>query len=272
MKYLAFIPTTSGEKLFQYIIEKLIGNNAQYELSNLPMLQVGRRSDELSEYLYGIVSINLLARILKKTSRLAAQVEQDDQIQPYLIKYFQENLGIARNPGDRLLEKLSSLALIANSDSGKEISRRVKAEVSERAETCKCYICGCTVFVRSGSDEKRIQYEHLWPNSYGGNSITENLLPSCKWCNKAKADMLLWQNSHLHSFVLKPTPSPNEWTKIQRRERVAKHRQFIFDIACEKQITLRDAALEIGPMNLKQMTSDDEDDSVDFFNFSFMNA
>ena len=272
MKYLEFNPTTSGEKLFQFIVREIVGINGISEINKLQMLQFGMRADQMSEYLYGVFCMNILARVIKKSFRLSADLENDSLLHDYLIRYFQENLGIPREPGSRLLDKFASLVFQAQADSGKKISNSTKRDVHLGAATCNCYICGSTVFVKSGNSDVKIQYEHLWPSSYGGNSISDNLLPSCKWCNNTKADMLLWQNSHLHSFVLKPMPSVDEWKAIQRKERVAKHRKYIFDIACEKQITLQEAAIEVGPVKLNSMTADDEDDAIDFFNFSFVSA
>ncbi|MCC7684055.1 HNH endonuclease [Janthinobacterium sp. FW305-128] len=270
MKYLDFSASTSGEKLFQYLISEIIDKKGMEQLSGLPMLRFGMRSDEMGEYLFGIFTMNLLARISKKTARIIKEIDNESLFHGEIIRYFQESLGIPREPQSNALDKLASLAYLAHQDSGQKINNTTKKEVNGGNVTCKCYICDATVFIKTGNDDVKIQYEHLWPSSYGGNSIKGNLLPSCKWCNNAKDDMLLWQNSHLHSFVLKPNPSNDEWTRIQRRERVAKHRKFIFDMACHKKITLVEAAIEVGPADIKNMRADDEDDSIDFFNFSFI--
>ena len=105
-----------------------------------------------------------------------------------------------------------------------------------------------------------MQLEHIWPQSFGGDSIAENLLPACPACNNAKSDMLLWQNAHIHSFTLKPEPSPQE---------LAQHRRNIFEYASTHRTTLKDAALIIGSVDLSEISSIDRDDAVDFFNFGF---
>ena len=78
--------------------------------------------------------------------------------------------------------------------------------------------------------------------------------------------MLLWQDSDIHSFVLMPNAEDEELKNISRRQKIAKQRFYIFDTASAKNISLKEAAYEIGPMNLNSLSSYDEDDSIDFFN------
>jgi hypothetical protein len=69
---------------------------------------------------------------------------------------------------------------------------------------------------------------------------------------------------------LPPDPSEEEWKKITRAKKIAKHRAKIFDIACNKSLTLKEAAIEAGPIDvhISSLYSLDEDDCVDFFNFN----
>lgn len=48
-----------------------------------------------------------------------------------------------------------------------------------------CYICGLGL-VRPYS------LDHLWPQSLGGSSLEENLLPACATCNGRKMDRIGW--------------------------------------------------------------------------------
>ena len=47
----------------------------------------------------------------------------------------------------------------------------------------KCYYCGCKL------TDKNRTLDHMYPRRWGGISIPENLIPSCKNCNRDKMDM-----------------------------------------------------------------------------------
>jgi len=47
----------------------------------------------------------------------------------------------------------------------------------------KCYYCGCEL------TDKNRTLDHMYPRRWGGISIPENLIPSCKNCNRDKMDM-----------------------------------------------------------------------------------
>ena len=46
-------------------------------------------------------------------------------------------------------------------------------------------MCGSSLDFVNDNDNA-FTCEHIWPRSYGGDSIEENLLPSCKSCNSNK--------------------------------------------------------------------------------------
>lgn len=47
----------------------------------------------------------------------------------------------------------------------------------------KCHYCGAEL------TEKNRSLDHMYPRRWGGVSITDNLIPSCKDCNQEKKDM-----------------------------------------------------------------------------------
>lgn len=47
----------------------------------------------------------------------------------------------------------------------------------------RCYYCGCEL------TDKNRTLDHMYPRRWGGISIPENLVPSCKNCNRDKMDM-----------------------------------------------------------------------------------
>ncbi|MCQ4292932.1 HNH endonuclease [Pseudomonas stutzeri] len=269
MKYLNFKPTTAGEHLFQHIIRDVIGENSHLELQNLGLLKAGGRAPAFFDYFLGTYAFNFLGRCLRKAASIQKAIEDEALHQGILTQYFQKTLELPNIAGERNLDQLAHLSLFAASYSGKAISKRTKSSVRNGQETCTCYICGKELLRKTDIAELLIKYEHVWPSSYGGDSTTGNLLPACEKCNSHKADMLLWQDSHIHSFILSPSPNEEEWKKITRTKKIAKHRARVFEFACTRNLSLKEAAIEIGPIDvsLQSLYSIDEDDCIDFFNF-----
>ncbi|MEB4633718.1 HNH endonuclease [Burkholderia contaminans] len=268
MKYFDHIAETSGERLFQLIMRELYGNNAVMSLQSLPMLSFGARSEYFSDLFIGISCFNILARMIKKAERIRS-IDDPNLHQPEMIRYMQASLGIPRRSESDAIQRIASMALVAAADSKKKISDAVKDAVCGGRTELNCYICGAIVLRKTEDPDSKAEFEHLWPASFGGNSIAENLLPACPACNRAKGHMLLWQTGHVSSFVLKPQPSEEELKSISRREKIAKHTMNIYDRACRDRTSVKIAALAVGPVNMSQISQHDVEDSVDFFNFNF---
>lgn len=274
MKYLGFKATTSGERLFQHLLQNIIEARRATELIDLSILQTGGRAEQFSEYFLGTYTFNLMARCVKKASRIKESCEDETLHQPTLVKYFQQSLGMADHPTERKLDRLATLTFNASDSSGKKISDATKRSVRNNKNDHYCYICGMQILKAAESPDSQIEYEHIWPSSYGGDSSAENLLPACPKCNRLKSDLLLWQDTDVHSFILPPAPVEEEWKRIERRVKIAKHRYQIFEVACTRGLSLKEAAIELGPVNMHHdsLYANDEDDCVDFFNFSIRNA
>ncbi|MDP2760843.1 MAG: HNH endonuclease [Sideroxyarcus sp.] len=263
-----FRPATSGELLFQHVADQFISKEAIQQVYQWSYLQIGNRQDDLVEYYIGIFCFNLTARLIKKAKHLAEDFAVIESQRPNQMKaYVQTEMGIAidsKNKHD--ISKLISLSISAALESGKSIAPSTKKLVTSGQGAICCYICGVGLQLAGDDEFTQIQYEHIWPSSFGGDSILENLLPACGKCNNAKNSMLLWQDAYVHSFVLEPFPSVGAIKSISRREKIALHRRKIFREACEKRRTLKDAALIVGSMDMDVLTQMYPHDAVDFFN------
>lgn len=263
-----FRPTTAGEQLFTYIFNNLIGKKNINQIYELQALQIGGRQEELSSYYIGVLAANILSRCIQKAKRIVKLFDDEKEHQKQIIQYFQRSLEIPRNPSGFNLDRLAALTLQAEEKSKKDIISSVRSQFSN-TKFHYCYICGTQIFENPTGSQIRMELEHIWPLSFGGDSIVENLLPSCPTCNRLKDKMLLWQNAHIHSFTLKPEPSPSEINNIEIKIRIAQHRKQIFEHANLYKKTLKEAALSIGSVDLQSVMPIDKDDAVDFFNFKF---
>lgn len=268
MKFLEFSPQTTGEHLFLLILRELYGARSLANLQALVILNVGGRTDHFAEYFLGVSAFNVFARTVKKAERVRV-IDNEALHHATMVEFIQRTLGIARHPESDVIDRLASAALQAAADSKRRIKDSVKNAVCDGRKELACYICGGTLLRQSTDPEMQIEFEHLWPASFGGNSVYENLLPSCKYCNQAKGNMLLWHTAHIAAFVLKPQPSDEELKSITRREKIARYTKTIYARACQDHSSLKEAALAIGPIGMTSIYADDNDDAMDFFNFGF---
>jgi len=129
-------------------------------------------------------------------------------------------------------------------------------------------MCGHAVYKDAVIENERLQYEHIWPSGYGGDSIEENILPACSICNNAKEDMILWHTAHIAGFCLKPQPSADELTRVGRKQKIAWFMRRTYENAVRRRITLKESALSLGPIEMSKQDSVDPDDARDFFNLT----
>jgi hypothetical protein len=264
---LSFKPMTPGEHLFQFVLRDIFLSESYSTVRALDMLGVGSRGEELSQYFVGVSAMNIVGRCIKKAQRVR-DIDDESLHHAEMATFLQRVLGLA-NKGDDLVDQFARLSLRAAAVSGRPINRSTRQAVRQGRTEIPCYLCGIMCLDVTDEPKDEIQYEHLWPSSFGGESTADNLLPSCWACNQKKEAMLLWHTGHLFSFVLKPSPSEEELKSITRREKIARHMKTIFEYACDRGCTLKEAALEVGPFNTQGIVPIELADAMDFFNFQF---
>lgn len=267
MSHSSFKAVTTGEVLFQFILRELYQASSLTEIQSLGLLTVGGRSDFFSDYFLGINAMNMLARCVKKAERVRG-TDNEAMHQGSMVTYLQETLGMAKHD-DESVDKLARLSLLAASDSKRKIKDSIKRSIRNGRSEVPCYLCGGMCQHNASDANAGIEYEHIWPASFGGNSVAENLLPACAVCNREKKDMLLWHTGQLFSFVLKPDPSVDELTAITKKAKIAAQLRKIFAKACSEEISLKTAAEILGPVDMTSIYAIDDRDAVDFSNFEF---
>ncbi len=270
---IGFATATRGELLYETLVKRFVNGegNLRNAVGELKGFSVGGRSEQFSEYFTGIFCFNLTARLLKTARVTLDQAELGEALHHgNMLDFLCNQLNISEFRYRRHdVNLLINLSFDAVRSSKQEISARTKQEVIGGLQQICCYICGREVFQQSVNPEDLVQYEHIWPRSYGGDSSALNLLPACHACNNVKDSMLLWQDGPVHSFILPPYPNANDLTTISRRAKITKHRQHIFELAISRRITLKEAALELGPYDFANIHCDDPADAADFFTFHF---
>ena len=268
MNPFTFRPTTPGEHLLHLLNEKILGVNglsmpAGFSWSHA----VWGRGQALQDYAISLSSLNLTARLIKKAERV---LEIDDAALHHgaFVTFLQQTLGLTASFDD-VTDEIARESLYAANKCKRPISAATKRRVRENKLEAPCYLCGNMCNHESEEPRASIYYEHIWPASYGGDSVEQNLIPACFSCNNAKQDMLLWQTGAVFSFVLKPNPSADERTRIGRREKIARRMQDILLHANQMRCTLKEAAIELGPAKFENLVAIDCNDAIDFFNLHF---
>lgn len=259
-------PSTAGERLFHFVAEQLLGEHCQTELSETQALRFGGRTFDLSQYFYGFTCANIFARLVKKAER----VLESDRSAPARVvaQYIERSLEVGLAGHRDAVNRMAALSIDASTASGRSIPPSVTQAVIGQRKRLHCYLCGNQVHKDADVLGERLELEHLWPSSYGGDSIEENLLPACAVCNREKGDMILWHTAHIAGFCLKPNPSEDEQTRIGRKQKIAWYFRKVHELAALERTTLKNAALMLGPIEMSSQTSLDHDDARDFFNLS----
>lgn len=261
------LPSTSGEILYKFLEEKILIASNLPELERLAVMQVGARSEQHASYFFGFACASILTRLIKKTERVLEEGRPSPE--RIIARYVEDTLEVHSYSQERIANRLAALAVSAAESSHKNIPNSVIKAVNGEKLRHTCYICGNLLQKESEDPTTCLEYEHIWPSCYGGNSIAENILPACKRCNKAKGDMLLWHTAHIGAFCLKPNPSTEEMTRVTRSHIVAAHMKRIFNHATSNRVTLKESALRVGPISPDRHRVPYPDDARDFFNFEY---
>jgi hypothetical protein len=263
-----FNPATPGETLLHLLHDRILtSDGSQASDGSIFSGTLGLRGQAIHSYAVCVSALNLTARLIKKAQRV---LDMDDASLHHgeFLRYMQQTLGLVKHDGD-LLDEVARQSLYAAKMSKRDITKATKRKVRQDRLEVECYLCGNMCIHKSTDAMAAIYYEHVWPASYGGDSIDGNLLPACYGCNEAKGDMILWHTGAIFSFVLRPAPSDDERTRITRREKVARRIQDIVASANEAGCTLKEAAISIGPAKFERLAAIDSEDAVDYFNLHF---
>ena len=87
----------------------------------------------------------------------------------------------------------------------------------------KCYYCGCEL------TDKNRTLDHMYPRRWGGVSIPENLVPSCKSCNQDKKDMSYDQFMQYRKLKTKKAKEKFYDKCLQANLKVLKRAKFVLN-------------------------------------------
>ena len=291
---------TKGEELFEFIRAEV---STPPRTVAMAIPEFARRSNHLLEFVDGVVLLHTHARIMRlaRTVRdrddLPSDMDEADSLKKTLLEVMDIGASTCSN-----IDTLINLAIESAKRVDKPINPTTKREVvgllEKRGKGVHCYICNEVLdptaaqylvdpilaeiadpALRTRVQDKLpreennnfLEFDHLWPNSLGGDSSAENLLPICPACNRKKDDMASWEWALVQSTVLPPLAySPQALTRVRKQVKIALFMRAAFLIAEDSKTSLKDAYLALGPKEEARVVQDT--DTTDFFNMEVHNS
>ena len=269
---------TAGERLCTYIRREVLrGDLWPQVISSLTPLARGR---ELAAYLEEMSALHLTGPLVaggKCISEEFGPVDQTASIEfektfAQFIRETTELTGARRREFEgRILRLATDSVRSARRNISPSTDKAVREFAFSRHKCC--YLCGRKlIFARAEAiddlteEEKDLVFEaeHLWPQSYGGDSDVINLLPACHGCNRRKANFASWAMVDIQSLILGLNPSPEDLGRVSGQHRFSLLSRSACMLAEAEGLTLRDAFLKVrhGVTPYLNNTSD----VADFFN------
>lgn len=283
-------PSTSGERLLHLLVTDVPDLNAIGASSDTWLANVSR-GPSLAAFLNGVVVLHIFGRLLQAAKAYRNRNVDDDessllQLENFLVDKL--NITRATSPNFSAIAPLALEAARMSSRNSHNVSdKKKKAVQDEFKHSFKCYTCGTELDPlerkklvphwdkkkekhkpwRMVPNRKYAEYEHIWPHSFGGDTIVENLAPVCLSCNGAKENSVSWEWTLIQSLL--PTTDLGQATlesKLTSRAiKVSLHMRAAMMYARMHGTTLKTAFKTIGPRE-KLVAIIDTDDTPDFFN------
>lgn len=239
----------------------------------------------MAGFLNGVVVLHVFGRLLQAAKAFRARhIDDEANCLPLIESFLIDKLNITRATC-RGFHNIAPLALDAARASGKNnhvVSAQKRVEVqAEFKGSFRCYSCGAALDPLEKRKEihhpekpwrkipngRYAEYEHIWPHSFGGDTVVENLAPVCLPCNDAKENSVSWEwtlvQSQLPTSDLGRTELDSK--HASRAIKIALHMRAAMLYARKHGTTLKGALRTIGPRENSVMIID-ADDTPDFFN------
>lgn len=255
-------PVTAGERLCQVLFLRVVEPSDWDSLrSSIPLRS---HTEQYVELFQEVLTTNLTCRVVSLGCSLAATRSIED---PVFGREFKEALGDSIGIPRSVISDVLRNAVPAVAVAGHGFTPKEKKQIRDaaRALGASCYMCGQALdYSPNATGHQVYTLEHVWPNSYGGDSIPENALPACQGCNVAKGNFATWGMVAVQSLILGLTPDPDKLDGIDKTFKFALHQRAAREIARTRPCTMARALKILGPWRQPKIV--DTADSGHFFN------
>lgn len=265
-------PATAGERLVHFLANNVTDLQTM-DLRAMSILAGVTRGPNFGHFLQGCLVLHCFGRLLQVSKHFRTTHLDDASAALLSIETFAiDRLSISRGTCKNF-EQLSMLSLEAAEKSAKASATPNNREKFKVRELChgvyRCYSCDRELSATaSREDASFLSYDHVWPHSFGGDSIEVNLLPSCQDCNTAKQHTISWEWGLVQSILPQTELGEAELhsLRLSRASKIALHMRAAMDYARMHGTTLKDGFLSVGPRLADRIIVADPDDTPDFFN------
>lgn len=253
---------TDGERLCQFVNHRLLVG-APWGALGSALESTGRHAD-LVEFYRQVTAVALTGRVVSAGISLSQTAgTQDPSFKKEFTELSREYIGIPNG----LLNEFFRFSYRAVEAALEPLKNSVRNQIEQYARRVhpNCYMCGASLRFDEQETHSSYTCEHVWPRSYGGNSIVENLLPACRSCNSLKkASFATWVMPAIQSLVLGLSPADDKLQEIHGSFKFAIHYRAAQRLAIAGHMTLKSAFLRLGPW--QDVRIRDSSDIVDVFN------
>lgn len=244
-------PVTDGERLFLLLRDELLdaSGHGHVKWSNLSILftQIGGRP-EFGSYLRGAAAIHLTRRLLRFWEVERVTIAQESQYVRKVASYIRDE--VLPSLGKEQQNRLARAVVAAEKSCHQTISQSVRTRVIDGRHQIPCYLCQEILNPRAKQNEPSfLTLEHLWPQSVGGDSVEENLLPACARCQNITKDTMSWEWFNVYNVVLPSDPSDRAIASVSRKGHFARHFFEAMRVANEGGLSLKESFSAIGPIS-----------------------
>lgn len=253
---------TEGERLCNFINHRLLASAPWDNLAEA--LQPTGRQSALVDFYRQITAVGLTGRLVAagKSLQKILPLYEPTFKREFLI-LLRDYVGIPARLQDEAY-RFAFRAVEASLENVKESTLKQIRTFAMRTHP-NCYMCGVALDFDDQNNHAYYTCEHIWPQAYGGNGITENLLPACYSCNNLKKQhFATWVMPAVQSLVLGLSPAESRLQEIDGSFKFALHYRAAQKLATKHRITLKNAFLRLGPW--QDVRIRDENDIVDVFN------
>lgn len=241
---------TNGEKLYVFLRDTVLNstNASGPDWPNVnEFLTEVAGNHRFALYVRGAIAIHAMRRLLRYWTEEKAQISNESFYVKRAKKIIKSEVFPALN--DDLTSRLARLLIRAADSSFVRIPATVRKNVIGKHGTARCYLCDKEIFeARTEDDPEFLTLEHIWPQSMGGDSIEDNLVPACVSCQDDTKDTISWEWINVHNLVLPSDPSERALKSVSRKAKTAKHFEHAIQTASEYQLTMKEALLRIGAL------------------------
>jgi hypothetical protein len=261
-----WIPSTEGEKLLFLLADSFRRPDQVGSAAFRPDINYSRSSN-LADYFASAYLLNMFARAIRVGEQVVHKLKNETQGRLVAeMKYELTNrLDLLESDfKQKALERIATAVISAVFSVHVDISSALRKTLKEEFPNPVCYLCGNQQGWRKSGPYPKATLDHIWPAAWGGDSVQDNLLPACSDCNTKRNDPVSWEWDAAHA-VVGPHDPGGYLAKMPRPIKNSLHLRAVMSYASANRVTLRNAALFVGPVLVEPVKLDARD-TTDYFN------